>query len=74
MKPDAVIKCVEDYSGNTRDGRNFTLNKDVRYFRTTTDNLILLNLYDQPSEQLPWFTPDEYSQLEGKYLEVESSM
>jgi len=69
MKPDAIIKCVKDYSGKTSEGKTIILNNDTMYLKTTGDKYIYLNKYDEPTKQLPWLKPEEFNQLLGTYLE-----
>jgi len=74
MRPDAVFKCIANYSGKTKKGEKISLSQGKSYFITKADNLVFLNDYEQPAIQLPWLEPDEFSDLEGDYLEKESDM
>lgn len=74
MRPDAIVKCIENYRGKTAQGDAIDLKKDDMFLKTTGPEFIYLNYYDNPAEQIPWLTPEEYDSFLGKYLEKSSDL
>jgi len=69
MRPDAIVKCIEDYRGKTEQGVSIEMKKGDLFLRTTDNDIVFLNYYDDPAIQLPWLTTGEFELPLGEYLE-----
>ena len=79
LEPNAIYKCKERYIGKNGKGNSFILHKGINYLCTEVDmsqlfphrkdKTYFLRMEKKPDQSLPQLTEQEFSELEGKYLE-----